>query len=333
MNAGAENRRNAATTHLNSTVHRPAGLHGRLIVLTLALFSAFADGRIVLAQGEALARAKELYASAAYDDALAVLRQMEDEPAAADAKAIAQYRAFCLIALQRADEARREIEGIVREDPQFRLSGELTSPRIQTAFTAVRREVLPKVVLERYAAAKAALDRKDPAAAAQFEAIVKLLDDPDSRGGAVADDMRTIVSAFHDLAVAQQPPAPRSSSIARGDKGSAAPDLAPAGQAAPKVDAIYSAADPDVTAPAAHSLPVPHWTPLRTAGRQEAVLEIVINQRGAVESAVIQGTLDPAYRRLLLRAAEGWKFTPALKAGAPVRYRKMIELHLVPSTR
>jgi hypothetical protein len=39
----------------------------------------------------------------------------------------------------------------------------------------------------------------------------------------------------------------------------------------------------------------------------------------------------PAYDQALIRAAREWKFQPAQKQGRPVRYLKVIEIHLAPS--
>src|SRR5262249_38981246 len=120
-------------------------------------------------------RAKSLYVSADYDEALAVLDRLDDATPGADAMSIAEYRVFCLLALNRPDEARQGIDRILHDRPLYMPSENEASPRIQTVFRSARRDALPKIVLERYAAAKAAYDRKDPAAAQQFDDLIVLL--------------------------------------------------------------------------------------------------------------------------------------------------------------
>ena len=64
----------------------------------------------VMAQ-DTLAAARELYAAADYENALAALNRMQGVTHPADElRTIDQYRAFCLLALNRTDEADRAIE-------------------------------------------------------------------------------------------------------------------------------------------------------------------------------------------------------------------------------
>jgi TonB family protein len=61
-------------------------------------------------------------------------------------------------------------------------------------------------------------------------------------------------------------------------------------------------------------------------------MRLVIDKSGAVESATMATGTRPAYDQLLVRAAREWKFEPAQKQGRPVRYLKIIEIHLAPMT-
>jgi tetratricopeptide (TPR) repeat protein len=125
---------------------------------------------------DTLAQAKELYASAAYDEALAVLDRLQSsERRSAETTSITEYRVYCLLALDRRDEARKDIEGILHDNPQYLPSDAQASPRIQSVFRDVRRQALPKIVLERYAIAKASFERKDPQAGPQFDSVLTLL--------------------------------------------------------------------------------------------------------------------------------------------------------------
>src|SRR5262245_42019635 len=103
----------------------------RAASLTAALLLA-ASG--VSAQDD-LTTARDLYASASYDDALAMLNKLRasDHPAS-QARAIEQYRAFCLLALGRAADAQQAIEAVVAAEPSYQPTESDVSPRIRSAF-------------------------------------------------------------------------------------------------------------------------------------------------------------------------------------------------------
>ena len=82
-----------------------------IAVLALALTLTTADQ-------DALNAARDLYASAAYEDALAVLNRMPEATTRTpdEARTLSQYRAFCLLALGRTAEAERAIETMITRD-------------------------------------------------------------------------------------------------------------------------------------------------------------------------------------------------------------------------
>src|SRR5262249_53866540 len=229
---------------------------GRAVVL---LFS-FAGGvHAALAGDDTLERAKTLYAAAAYDEALAVLDRLDEAAPPEDPTSIAQYRVFCLLALDRRDEARKGIDRILRDSPRYVPSETEASPRIQSIFRDVRRQTLPKIVLERYAAAKAAFERKDSGAAQQFDDLVTLLDDPDVQQATALSDLKEVASAFRDLARTVAAAAPQAS-----EPTSVAQSALPREETP---DLIYTAADSDVVPPMAQSQRIPPWRP---SSRHEA---------------------------------------------------------------
>ena len=95
------------------------------------------------ASDETLARAKDLYRSAAYDEALVVLDQIANESSGAARVEANEYRLFCLIALDRKTDARVAIESMVNADPFYQLSAEQASPRVRTMFKDIRQSLLP----------------------------------------------------------------------------------------------------------------------------------------------------------------------------------------------
>lgn len=287
---------------------------------------------IAFASDDTLAQAKQLYASAAYDEALAVLDRLQSAAPIAETTSIAEYRVFCLLALDRRDEARKNIEGILHDNPLYSPSGDQASPRIQSVFRDVRRQSLPKIVMERYAAAKASFERKDPQAGQQFDGVLALLDDPDVQGAPALSDLRTVVSAFRDLTKAMAAAQIQEPAVA------SPPDAAPAPPAAiepaPPSAVIYTSADADVAPPVVQSQRIPPWIPGRAEAMQDfyGTLELLIDEKGAVTSATMRASVHPAYNQLLLRAARDWKFMPARRQGIPVPYLKVVEVHLKPTT-
>ena len=253
-------------------------------------------------------RAKSLYAAAAYDEALAVLDQLQSAAPAEDSTSIAEYRVFCLLALDRGDEARKNIDGILHNNPRYLPSADQASPRIQGIFRDVRRESLPKIVVERYTAAKAAFERKDPGAAQQFDDVLALLDDRDLDQTSTLNDLRAVASAFRDLAKAVTAVRSERRRFEASSRRF---------RTQPVRDIIYTAADTDVTPPVAQSQKMPMWRPSPQEAVQEfkGALRLLIDESGAVVSATMPATTRAAYDSLLLRAAREWKFLPAQRAG------------------
>src|SRR5438034_11835666 len=68
---------------------------------------------------ESLTAARDLYASAAYEDALIVLDRLAAANNAPDRFSINQYRAFCLLALGRATDAERAIVAVISDRPLY----------------------------------------------------------------------------------------------------------------------------------------------------------------------------------------------------------------------
>jgi TonB family protein len=284
---------------------------------------------------DSLATARQLYASASYDAALAMLDRLKSggasDPAAASL--IEQYRAFCLLAVGHQPDAERAMESLVAGDPTFR-PDDTISPRLQSVFRDVRKRTLPGVIRQRYASAKASFDEKSyQTAADQFDAVLGLLEAPDvvAADPALAD-LRTVAVGFRDLArAAAAPPA----ASAAGAPPSAAPGSSPSDPAAPAAPdprparAVYTVDDPGVTAPVAIKQNLPPWpqgiSKMTVRGRR-AVLDIAINEAGNVESVVVRESIVDWYDEALIKEAKGWSYKPASKEGAPVRYRKLMQV-------
>jgi TonB family protein len=275
----------------------------------------------VLAQQDPLSSARELYASARYDEALATLNSLrvsEDVTVKpADVRAVEQVRSLCLLALGRASEAQEAIAAVVAVDPFFQPGETDAAPRVRAAFQDVRRRMLPEIATERYQAAKANYERKDYSSASdQFRQVIALLQDPDMQGR--LSDLRTLSSGFLELSEAAEkaadaPKAPEP----------VAPPPAPV-RLAPKV---YSTDDPDVTAPVSIRQDVPK-VPMSIISqvRDRGIIEVVIDELGRVESAAIRSSVHPSYDSMLLAAAADWRYRAATVNGQPVKFRKRIQI-------
>ena len=131
-----------------------------------------------------------------------------------DRMAINQYRAFCLLALGRMQEAERAIEAVLTVDLVIVPADAEMSPRLRSAFAGVRQRILPAIVQQEYARAKAAFDRRDfPSAIAQFDRVLQALCRSrfgSGRGMPPLADLRTLAAGFRDLSAkaAAPPPAP-----------------------------------------------------------------------------------------------------------------------------
>ena len=281
---------------------------------------------------DTIGRAKELYLSASYDEALAVLDRLQYEATGSAATEVAQYRVFCLLALDRTDEARKAIVTIVNADPFYHPSDVDTSPRVRSVFEEVRRPLLPAIVQRLYTDARAAFDRKDAQATAQFDRVIALLDDPDLKGTSAAD-LRTLAAGFRDLskaaaAAAAPPPAPVASVPAP-----VVPAAAPAARAPVSNPAAAHEGDVGVTPPVTVSQPLPLWAPNKLSDRQgdfKGMLEVTIDEGGDVEAVALRQSVHPLYDADLLKIARTWKFKPAMKDGMPVLYVKVVQIHLLP---
>jgi protein TonB len=96
----------------------------------------------------------------------------------------------------------------------------------------------------------------------------------------------------------------------------------------------YTPADKDVVPPIELQRPMPRWSPLNRLLAEatfRGLIEVVIDERGAVETAKMAKSVTPMYDDLLLQSARNWRYTPAKKDGRAVRYRQVLEIVLRPS--
>ena len=297
----------------------------RRMALACAMFVGLCAG--VSAADAQLDRAKELYRSAAYDEALGVLDTLRATAPSGDAVEVNEYRVFCLVALDRKDEARSAIAALISANPFYQLSETQASPRVRSAFQEVRKSLLPALVQSAYADAKKAFDRKDPQSAAGFERVLALLRDPDLASNSDLADLAVVAGAFRDLSAARElaaAAAPSAPPVPPKEGGGAA-DIPARGKPAEPV--VYRDGAPNLVPPGviSQTLPTSHLAERRL---WTGAVEVLIDETGKVLSARMAMPVQATYDKQLLEAALKWKYRPATKDGVPARYIKIINVRL-----
>ena len=293
-----------------------------------------------------IAAVKALYASASYEDALATLELIAPE---ASTEHVEQYRALCFLALNRTTDAERALELIVRRNPMYRMTDAEVSPRLIAMFADVRRRILPTAAKELYARGRWNYQGGDyESAAADLRVLLALLAEPDlATAPRDIQDLKLVAEGFLKLADAElsRRPARTAAQTPVGTNGASSPPASsmavPPPMPSPPVprpnggapSRIYNDDDAGVKAPIELSRHMPLWTPPAgyTGSEFRGVLELVIDEAGAVVSAMSLGTIMPNYDERLRTAARQWKYRPAmLRDGTPVRYRLLVGYLLKP---
>ena len=280
-------------------------------------------------QAQSLDAAKELYASAEYESALAMLDGLRStERPREEQQSIELYRVLCLVATGKETDAKGIMEGLITRNPMFRPTSDLP-PRVRNTYAETRKKLLPAAVQATYQEAKAAFDFKDFIAAERgFALVLQVLADPDMEAVATKSplsDIRTLATGFHELsAKAAVPPEP----VAPAPVPVPAPvvqELPPP----PRVAKVYTASDGNVVPPITLNQQIPSFRgQVREA--QIGIIEVVVDTMGGVESASVIASIKPQYDRQALAAAKLWQYQPARLDGVPVKYMKRIQVNLVP---
>jgi len=263
-----------------------------------------------VAAQDSMQAVKELYASAAYEDALTAVGKI-DSPAEPNLDA-EQYRVFCLVALGRMDEAAQAVESVLTLKPEYRPNSADASPRIQTLFSQVRRRMGPALVKRLYQQGRAAMERKDrDDAVAQFEAMLRIANDDDVRNEASVSELRELGAGFLELSKAI-PTKPKPA------------EPAPMAAAATHPSVI--------TLPVVIQQRLPPWIPdpVSRATEFRGSVRVQISAEGKVTGAEILKSVHPAYDQSLLRAARTWLYEPAKKDGVAIPSEKTVEVAVAP---
>jgi TonB family protein len=274
---------------------------------------------------ESLQTAQALYASASYDEALAMLDRLGKQALAPAASVeLQQNRALCLLALGRPADAEAALASVVKTDPTYRPSEATTAPRVRTMFKDVRSKLLASVIVGVYNDARSAYDAQKFADALNgFKQVQTLVADPDlpAADAKSVQDYKVLADGFAKLADAAAKPAAAAASP------SAPP--APAAVAAATVDysQVFDSNDTNVVAPVTLRQDMPKWVAPGQPLPHSGSLEVIVTADGVVERATLTQSMTPAFDHLVLDATKNWKYQPATLDGHPVRYRKQIRIN------
>jgi hypothetical protein len=287
-----------------------------MLLPLIALVLAIAQAPVQTPAGDAnaeLAAARQLYANAAYDEALERLARVNPPPGLADQ--VDTYRALCLLALGRSRESEQIIERVLTRNPKYTLDEADVSPRLVIVFRAVRSRLLPVTARNLYSLGRASYEaKKFDVAARQFREVVDLLaSEPNPEPGVA--DLRMLAEGFLkqiDAATAESSNATRE--IGAGDVST--------------TGVIYSILDRDVIAPVEISRPVPIMDspPGGKPGTYQGLVEIVIGETGRVMQVAIRKSIHPSFDADIIAATGHWRFQPATKNGKQVKYRRAYEI-------
>lgn len=310
---------------------------------------------LTVAEGTAAAQdpfdnAKAQYAAAAYEEALASLAKASElAPSQAE---VEQYRALCLIALGRMDDAERAVAALVEADPAFVPSPNVASPRVLSVVADMRARELPAIARRLLETGREAFQAKDFVRAQRdLGMLLDLLKDESLQARPETADLRTLAEGFTALAAERAAedhaagttgvapgPAPAASSPSAAssmpDSGatlpaastSGSPPSAPAGPPPAAATLVLTEPEPVVQA-------APAWIPPNSvAGSREynGAIRVRIGPDGRVKSAEMEQPTYPTYDMRLLAAAREWIYKPATRNGIPVDSERVIPIQLKP---
>lgn len=293
---------------------------------------------------DSLDAVRTLYTDASYEDALAMVNRLSSDTAI-DASAIGRYRALCLLALGRPDEAETALAEVVTADPAMTLTEQEASPSVRARLAAVRQRTMPGILRARLNDARSAfVERRYAEALRGFTDLVTLLDNPVVRESTSdTGDLVVIARGYLDLVEAAAPPplpiaGAASEAAALGTGVSTAASSPPPGFTLP-LDSTATNGTMTNGSSSAHRAPEPLVPPVAITQHiprpvmqtlvtptARMVLEVLISEQGRVERATVTQSFNSVYDAILVNATKDWTYQPATRGGKPVKYLKVLEL-------
>ena len=287
--------------------HRPCALLYGIAALFVITATAAAQ--------EPLAKAKALYDSAAYEEALTMLVSVNVPEAQ-------QYKALCMLALGRSQDATGAVESLVSASPTFEPSADDVPPRFVTLVSDAKKRLLPGIARRTFTEAREQFRSGDKEEALKkFDLVLTLASSPGFKETSDAEDLRTLASGFIELARATAAARPEPTAPPEPTKAPEPPKAAET--TAP------AAVMPDVLQPTVIRQTIPRIpTGISGLGGPTASVRVEIGADGKVLGAVMQQSAHPLYDRMVLQAAREWLYTPATLNGRAVPSEKVVTIQL-----
>jgi len=293
---------------------------------------------------------RNLYESAAYEEALAALDRLaaaRPPRSGGEPTELRVYRGLCLLALERNDDAEKAIADLLTVNPKYRPEPQ-ASPQWTAELSRVQSKIAPEIVRRHYASGKRHFDNREFAdAASDFEIALDFLNDSvlDRKVVESLSDVAMLSRAFLQLSrpspglvVARQPripgppvsPVPPRIEDARAQAATPVPAESRGWMARFTRYRVYSSNDPGVVPPVTVDQALPFWD-ASEPGEFDGELEVVVSEEGNVEAAILRKPVHPDYDRALVMAAQRWRYQPAHKDGATVKFRATLKVHVGPA--
>jgi hypothetical protein len=259
------------------------------------------------------------------------LTALSNLPSSVDSDQADKFRALCLLALNRTQDAQQALERLATRRPLLKFD-EGESPKLVSMFRDARARVLPAAAKNMYASAKTNFEQGQlTKAATQFDELIALLSEKELATQPGLADLKMLAEGFSKL-TQQQISTERAAAASVAEK---TPAPAPVVEPPPAEPVrIFSSADTDVRPPIAIEQTIPQWVPPTGALRYQefsGILEIVIDESGSVTGATMVQRVNIIYDQMLMSAAKRWRYQPAVRDGKPVTYRKLINIMLRPA--
>ena len=205
-------------------------------------------------------------------------------------------RARALFSEGKASDAGIVLDLVVLTAPLYEPAAGDLPPDGSAAFRASQRQLLPNIAARELDRATAALNAGDVDRAMTLSGgATTMLDrfDPDSTSP-LRSKLATVACAA---------PTPR-------------------GQRAENT--VYGRGDADVTPPHPLSRQFPEGAPSGIPPARVGTLELIVGKAGDVEFVKLHTPLNRYHERMIVSAVKAWRYSPALRAGKPVRFRLTI---------
>jgi outer membrane biosynthesis protein TonB len=194
-----------------------------------------------------LTQAKGLYDSASYTEALSALNEIAST---ADVIEVEKYRALCLLALNRPQDAEKSLEHLATTRPLFTLDGSDASPKLVALFQDVRKRTLPDAAKQTYQHGRTSFEAGNMAEAArQFKDVISMAEAAPRETAASMEDLKMLSVGFLKLAETALTPTPEVRAAAPPPPAApaATPGVAPAVTAGAAPSGINATATPPAT--------------------------------------------------------------------------------------